>query len=442
MVTSTRKLTGRLTICAAVLAVAVSGLVAPPASAAALPPDQDSFYVPPPDLASAAAGEVLRSRAVQTAVWGQVPLKVDTWQVLYRTNDTFGQPQAGVATIIVPRKPAPPGGRKLLAYQMAEDSLGRKCDPSYQLQQGAEVTNPVEQIELLAIGGALDQGWTVVVPDHQGPNAAYAAGVQAGHHVLDSIRATEGFAQSEVAGAGTEVGMWGYSGGAIATGWASELQADYAPELNVKGVAQGGVASDVGNLLRKINRGPFAGYALGGMVGVSRAYPELAGLLDRILTAEGKAKVDQIKDMCNGDIVLSGLFQDLFKLTTVADPIAEPDAQQVIAAERRGQHRPAAPQYIYEAVNDEIMPLEDVDALAAKYCAQGVPVNYQRDLASEHITLAATGAPAALTWLIDRLGGKPEPSGCTTETKLATALDPAALTTLFKYLAGLKDFFF
>ncbi|WP_374710713.1 lipase family protein [Rhodococcus sp. USK10] len=40
---------------------------------------------------------------------------------------------------------------------------------------------------------ALAQGWAVVLPDHQGPNAAYAAGPLAGRITLDGIRAAENF---------------------------------------------------------------------------------------------------------------------------------------------------------------------------------------------------------------------------------------------------------
>jgi len=56
---------------------------------------------------------------------------------------------------------------------------------------------------------------------------------------LDSIRATKAFSALRLA-PDVKIGMWGYSGGAIAQGWASALQPSYAPELNVVGVAHGG----------------------------------------------------------------------------------------------------------------------------------------------------------------------------------------------------------
>jgi hypothetical protein len=37
----------------------------------------------------------------------------------------------------------------------------------------------------------------------------------------------------------------GYSGGAIATGWAAALQGNYAPELNVKGWSAGGTPANL-----------------------------------------------------------------------------------------------------------------------------------------------------------------------------------------------------
>ena len=39
--------------------------------------------------------------------------------------------------------------------------------------------------------------------------------------------------------------MWGYSGGAISTGWAGALLSTYAPELNVVGAAHGGTPASL-----------------------------------------------------------------------------------------------------------------------------------------------------------------------------------------------------
>jgi hypothetical protein len=428
-----------------IAALTVAGLLAGiPAVRGATPlePQQDPFYTPPAGLAADAPGAVLASRPVSVAVYGRTAEAVRAWQVLYRTTDTQGDPEATVATIVEPEAAPPAGGRPLVSYQVAEDSLGEQCAPSYELQEGAASTNSVEQTEIFLIDGLLEEGWAVVVPDYEGPQSAYGAGVQAGHAVLDGIRAAESFGPAGLDGPATPLGMWGYSGGALATAWASELQPAYAPGLDVRGVAEGGVPVNLGNIAERINGGPFAGYYLAGVVGLGRAYPQLAALLQQILTPQGQAAAAAVGTECNSSIVQNYAFKNITSYTTSSDPLTLPAARQVLAADSLGQARPTGPLYVYQAVGDELIPIADVDGLVARYCAEGVPVTYSRNLASEHLTLVGTGAPAALAWLQDRLDGSgPAPSGCSTTTVASNVLSGPALVALVRYLSGLAPLF-
>ena len=112
-----------------------------------------------------------------------IPVPHRAWQVLYRTADTTGRPEAAVATVIVPQV-AYEGKRPLVSYQPAEDSLTRRCSSSYELRTGSGG-------EPDTFSMALERGWTVVVPDYEGPRSQWVAGVQAGHAVLDAIRAAK-----------------------------------------------------------------------------------------------------------------------------------------------------------------------------------------------------------------------------------------------------------
>jgi hypothetical protein len=417
-------------------------LVGPASGATMLPyPSFDAFYQAPANLASAPPGTVLRERPVSLALYGDTPESAQAWQVLYRTTDTQGSPEAAVATIIEPDGPAP-ADRPLVSYQVAEDSLGSQCAPSYEFREGAASTNDVEQSEMLLIDGLLEQGWAVVVPDYEGPNSAYAAGVQAGQAVLDGIRAAEQFPPDGLTSR-TPVGMWGYSGGALATTWAAELQPSYAPGVNLVGTAAGGVPVNVGHIAQKINDGPFAGYYLAGVVGLSRAYPQLASLLSSILTPGGRKAAAQVGTECNSTIVSQFAFKNVATYTNVSNPLTLPVAQQVLAADTLGQHRPSGPMYIYQAVPDELIPIADVDGLVAGYCREGVVVDYQRNVASEHLTLVGTGAFAALNWLEGRFAEQPAPDNCATggTTTISTVASPVSVTTFLTYLAKLSRLF-
>ena len=132
-----------------------------------------------------------------------------------------------------------------------------------QLQHGAEE----EQIIL----GYVAAGDTVVVPDYEGEQLDWAAGQESGYDTLDGIRAAENLLGTPEAS--TPVGMVGYSGGSIATEFASELAPTYAPGLDIVGTAEGGVPVDFFHNLTYINGSPaWSGVIPAVLVSLSRAF--------------------------------------------------------------------------------------------------------------------------------------------------------------------------
>src|ERR1700746_3512186 len=65
-------------------------------------PCDDPFYQPPAGYQHAAPGTVLRSRDVGLACLGLIPQPVKATQLLYRTMDMSGNPEATVTTVILP----------------------------------------------------------------------------------------------------------------------------------------------------------------------------------------------------------------------------------------------------------------------------------------------------------------------------------------------------
>ena len=108
-------------------------------------------------------------------------------------------------------------------------------------------------------------------------------------------------APAGLAGSGTPVGLWGYSGGGQATAWAAEQQPAYAPDLNVQAVAAGGVPPDLEQVARQIDGGPFFGVYFAVSVGLSREFPEVD--IDSLLNDRGRALKEQIGDQCAEDLV-------------------------------------------------------------------------------------------------------------------------------------------
>lgn len=379
---------------------ASAGSSAPGSGTTLVEPYDDPFYRPPAGFEAKPPGSVLGTRSVTVTGLG-LPVPVDSWQFLVRSTDARDAPTAVVGTLMVPQAPYPAGPRPLVSYQPATDSLGDQCNPSYKLRAGTEA-------ELPLMWQALQQGWAVVVTDYQGPKNAFAAGRMAGHAVLDGIRGALALPGNGLAGSGTPVGMWGYSGGGLATSWAAELQPGYAPELEIAAVASGGTPADLTAAARQIDGGIASGLVLLASVGISRAYPEMLALLNDA----GRAMVQRIGDMCIGEAVSAFPFRRLNEFTHSPDPLAEPVAGTVMEANHLGRRPPAAPVLLYHSILDELIPFPTAQQLHRDWCRGGATVTLHADALSEHTSLAATGAPLAVGYMASRFAGLPAPANC------------------------------
>lgn len=106
-------------------------------------------------------------------------------------------------------------------------------------------------------------------------------------------------------------------------------------------------------------------------------------------------------------------------------PIAELMALPGLAAMsedlRLGKVAPTCPVYVYTAVRDQLVGIDEVDRQVNFYATHGTDVTYRRDQLSEHLSLVVLGAPAALRWLAQRLEGmEPESGTCTVRSMLAS----------------------
>jgi hypothetical protein len=382
-----------------------------PTSGAAEHPDRDPFYRAPDGFAACAPGTVLRSRVVNvigaTSLTGEVPAH----QLLFRSTDARGKPIAAVTTILQPRMPAP-GPRRLVSYQVAEDSLTTGCAPSYTLRTNSGLPAPIEGPW---IATALANGWTLSIPDHQGPRSEFAVGPLEGRVTLDSIRAVIGFGPAGLDGDRTRVGLMGYSGGSVPTLWADALAEAYAPELNLVGAAAGGVIADSGGLTRANPGPPFFGATFALSVALDRTYPDFD--LDSLLTDQGRELADRLGRDANG----------CFGLITAA-PLADvrthtryPDVESFLAVPRVAKAfaatnlvagpRLTLPTVIVHGVQDELIPVAQSDALVSAQCRAGATVDYLR-VPGEHVSTLAPYLERASTFLRDRFAGRPADGHC------------------------------
>jgi hypothetical protein len=263
-------------------------------------------------------------------------------------------------------------------------------------------TNDNTSLENAAISSALNLGWIVAVPDYEGPDGEYGAGAQAGYAVLDGIRAAEHFRPTGL-NPKTPVGLWGYSGGGLASAWAAEMQHGYASNLHIVGSAEGGVPSSIKAVAENIDGGPFAGIELAASEGIARAYPRahIAG----ILNAKGRKAFATIADECI--TTFSGQYSGAKMNTYTKKPnaIASKQFAHVLALTHLEKHAPITPLYNYQSMVDELIPYGTDLAMVKWYCRHGVKVDHVPYPTAEHVALAAEGAPAAVAWLRGRFAG-------------------------------------
>ena len=401
-----------------------------------LAPPDDPFYTPPKRIPDDAPGTVIRIRPTCVGLQGY-PVPYRAWTIMYLTTgalDSHGEPSdfdavPAVATglIIAPINRSPRTRRPLVAWAPAQDSNSTLLAPSYQVAMGAGPDTALLQ-EVLA------QGWAVVLPDYEGPDSAFAAGPLEGHAFLDGIRAAENLSSLVgLAGTETPVGMWGGSGGAIAVGWAAELQPRYAPELDIAAIDLVDVPGDMASTFNTINDGYVGpGVAFAAFLGVATAYPEL--LPESMFNDAGRALAAQFRATGTNQYPSAIPPQSIEMYlkcgcNPVKDPKRFPGVAKAIRTINLGQNIPTAPLYITHSWNDELMPFADTARLVKKYCDSGATVNFRVLMGDEHITHGFVTWPEALSYLAARFAGVAPVNTCSLPDNGAVAppVDPVPI---------------
>ncbi|MBS2552705.1 triacylglycerol lipase [Catenulispora sp. NL8] len=419
----------RIAATTAVVALAAAGIsTAAATTSSAATTDSFYSYSGSAPLSSYAPGTVLKSRTLQYHVVG-IPTPVTAIQLLFRTTDAQGRPSAGVTSVI--RSITGDTG-KAVSYQSFYDSLNPADSPSRAIAGDLTLGGVIPNAEALFLAPLVLQGYNVVIPDTEGQSADFAAGPEYGTTTLDSIRA----ATSSAAGAGmnsdTKFGLEGYSGGAIATGWAAALAPSYAPDVNrdLVGFADGGLLVDPAHNLKYVNGSlVWSGVIPMAIIGVARSY----GIdFSKYLTPYGMQVYNQLQQ---GSIVNAlgeypGLTWQKMAKPAYADPDSVPEFVNAVNKINLGSvGTPTIPGYIAQGdggvlegtfsnppgigTGDGVMVAGDVRALARQYCATGDgSVKFDQFDPLSHVGTAVAWAPLALGWLNDRFAGKAAPSDC------------------------------
>ncbi|KAI5963197.1 uncharacterized protein KGF55_002989 [Candida pseudojiufengensis] len=415
------------------------------------PPSEDDFYIPPQGFENAKSGDILKYRNTPNKLRSiYFPLNVaNSWQLLVRSEDSFGNPNAFVTTIMEPYNADP---NKVVSYQTYEDSAHIDCSPSYGFLYGASMSTLGSQTDMTLMVLALNRGYYVVSPDYEGPKSAFTAGRQSGYATLNSIRATLNSKNITGINTNAKLAMWGYSGGSLASGWATALLPTYAPELerSVIGTALGGFFSNVTALLDHSDAGLVSGLIPNTLNGLSNEYPNITQILRDNSDPNQADLLKAAKDQC---VVLSALRNlgenyftgkdpyfpngyDVLKVPEVNAVLQENNLVELDAT----KYLPSTPIFIYHGTLDQVLPIRDSLQTYKQWCDAGVnSVEFAEDLLNGHLTEYIIGAPAAWTWLEKRFDGVPPVQGCSHTTRLENLLYPNISQATSDYFDGLVD---
>ncbi|MCB0940934.1 MAG: lipase [Mycobacterium sp.] len=395
-------------------------------------PSKDPFFTPPAGFEHAEPGTVLRSRDVELGFLGLIPQKVKATQLLYRTTDMNGLPQATVTTVLVPAAHRPDHIRPVVSYQCAIDAVSSRCFPSYAMRRHAKAVGSLAQLEYLLVAAALAEGWVVSVPDHEGPDGMWGAPYEPGYCVLDGLRATLSFERFGLA-PDSQVGLWGYSGGGLASAWAAEMHASYAPELNIVGAVLGSPVGDLGHTFRRLNGSYLAALPALVVSALAKTYPDLNRVIEQHATEDGRELLRRLESMTTLEAVVRLFRTDMDDLVhpPLEDVLEMPEVQYVFENIKLGTSVPTPPVLLVQAVHDSVIAVDDIDELAHLYSSGGAQVTYHRDMFSEHMLLHPMSAPMTLRWLTDRFAGRPLDEHIV-RTKWPTLLNPMTYAGMWR----------
>ncbi|KAM0717301.1 hypothetical protein Q7P37_007153 [Cladosporium fusiforme] len=393
-----------------------------------LSPSQDPFYTAPLGFEDAAPGDVLRVRVAPGELTTLVSNTSQAYHILFRTTDTRYQPSWAVTTLFIPSvSQSNSSGDALLSYQIPYNSPNIDESPSYAYYAGENDWNSNQFVD---IEWALGRGWYVVVPDFEGPLAAFIEGPQEGHATLDSIRAVKSLSVGLKEDA--RVALWGYSGGSFASEFAAEMQVQYAPDLDISGVALGGLVDNATSAVDDVDGAPYAGLIPLGLLGLTAQYPGVrAYLLDQL---HNSGPYNETTFLSSFNLTIVEVFA-IFANQSIwnyfrdgRDIVYNPLLSHVLNVEATlgGHGIPQVPLFIYKAVHDEVTSIEGTDELVDKYCDYGANVWYQRNTVGDHISEVTNGKARARQFLQDVIEGGYAHEGCTVEDVAVDVLGDVA----------------
>lgn len=338
-----------------------------------------------------------------------VPAGAQAWRIRYLSRDEAGKMIEVTGVVVAPKGIPNRLGRPVLAWAHGTWGVADKCTPS---------ASPNFFAATPALEDIIARGYVVVATDYEGLGTdgphSYLVGGSAGRSVLDAVRAAQAIPE---AGASRRFAVWGESQGGHASLWTGQIARDYAPELELVGVAAAAPPTD---LIENLTSGSdpsirafltaFTAHSWSEYFGApldTLGNKSTQGIINRLarnncVTLGAKPRIGAVV----GVLVLRQRLKDV-NLGTIS-PWAE-----IARANSPTRRDYGVPFLIAQNSADTIVGPQVTRQFAQDLCRSGarvrwVPINSE----SGHPTSAKDSATETLNWIDARFAGKDAPTDC------------------------------
>jgi pimeloyl-ACP methyl ester carboxylesterase len=422
--------------------IAAGSLLTLGLSAAHANPPMQPFYAAVMKMApEGKLGQVIKKEEVATAVNG-----AQAWRIAYISSDVSGRKTISTGLVVAPKGPAPAGGRPVMSWGHGTTGTAQNCGPS-------QILNPVVPLnEYFLVGGNswtdygipaieefIKEGYVVVASDYQGLGGGgrhqYTVATTNGMDAINAVRAAGSMSET---GANKKTVVYGWStggGAAIAlagmpeyinqTGTAFDNLdvvgfVALAPEdisiLAPAGKIDQAAADQYMQSSQKMFLNNVFNFTHASMFywGTQAAFPKLK--LSDVFTDEGVKVVNEVlsnKCMHAASDTFNFVYGSNYASLLKKKPTNTLAWTEAIVKSGVRTVKPMAPVQIYFGSKDTTVPPIMHKLYQEQVCKLGGNVG-RMQLPGEqtHFTTPGVSKPFYLSWVKDRIAGKPLPNAC------------------------------
>jgi pimeloyl-ACP methyl ester carboxylesterase len=365
-----------------------------PFTEAAFTGSDEEFYLPPDPLPNGKPGELIRVQELGESD-GTATVKV-----MYHSRDAADRDRAVTGLVTYPTTEAPADGWPVAATAPGTTGLAPRCGLSR--ANGEAPDWGVEGVAVMT--DYIGLGTT------GGPLHPYFSKPSEGHSVIDGVRAARQLADAHAGDRWLSIGHSQGGHGALS---ASELAADYAPELELVAtlsMAPAAMFENVYGGIDPIVTGILTAMSLYGGAG---EHPEIK--LDDYVTDELDEASDVFTTGCLPEItdtLIPLAAND--KLFTDDPRTTDKPAHALLLANDVGKVKVDAPLFLVSGTADDRVMIDRVRDLYARLCETGQVTELLIVDGATHDNVIPQASKQTSAWLNARLAGDPPTDSCAT----------------------------